>query len=272
MRMEDKRAMANLQRMIAPFVMRRLKRDVLKELPPKTETILYSQMEEEQEMVYNAHLALVQKELSQALEAHGFGKSHMKILAMLTRLRQLCCYPGLYLEDYTGGSAKLNQCLEIVQESVEGGHKVLIFSQFTTMLEKIGQELGKLGIDFYVLTGQTKASKRMEMVEHFNVDQVPVFLISLKAGGTGLNLTGADIVIHYDPWWNVSSEHQATDRVYRIGQENPVQVYKLITKHTIEEKIKALQDKKINLSESILKEGETFMSQLSEAEIKALFS
>ena len=271
MRMEDQRAMSALKRMIAPFILRRMKKDVLKELPSKTETILYNKMEEEQEILYHAHLALVQKEFAKELEAYGFRKSHMKILAMLTRLRQLCCHPSLYLEDYKGESSKLKQCMEIVTECTAGGHKVLIFSQFTTMLHRIGQELTKEGISYYLLTGQTKAEKRMEMVEDFQLGHSQVFLISLKAGGTGLNLTEADVVIHYDPWWNVSSEQQATDRVYRIGQEKPVQVFKLITENTIEEKIKELQEKKINLSQSVLEKGENFISQMTEEEIYRLF-
>ncbi len=272
MRMQDSHALQKLQQTIAPFILRRLKKEVLRELPPKTETILYNEMEVEQEVVYKAHLALVQKELNQVLEAQGLGKSHMKILAMLTRLRQLCCHPQLYLEDYEGDSSKLSQCMELVEECVEGGHKVLIFSQFTTMLEKIGEALQREGIAYYVLTGQTKAERRMEMVEAFNQDEVPVFLISLKAGGTGLNLTGADCVIHYDPWWNVSSENQATDRAYRIGQDKPVQVFKLITKGSIEEKIKALQDKKIVLAEKLLETDTVLLSQMDEDAIRSLFS
>ncbi|MGL4799607.1 MAG: DEAD/DEAH box helicase, partial [Cellulosilyticaceae bacterium] len=260
-----------LKEMIAPFVLRRLKKDVLKELPEKTETILYNGMEDEQEDLYKAHLALVQKELSKELENHGFSKSHMKILAMLTRLRQLCCHPGLYLEDYTGESSKLLQAMELIEESVAGGHKVLVFSQFTTMLDKLGEKLQSEGIPYHILTGSTKVEKRMAMVESFGEDEVPIFLISLKAGGTGLNLTAADVVIHYDPWWNVSSEQQATDRVYRIGQNKPVQVFKLITKDSIEEKIMALQQQKRELAQSIVSEGTTFLSHLSEHELRGLF-
>ncbi|MGL5675186.1 MAG: SNF2 helicase associated domain-containing protein [Cellulosilyticaceae bacterium] len=271
MRMEDDRTLKRLKEMIAPFVLRRLKKDVLKELPEKTETILYNGMEDEQEDLYKAHLALVQKELSKELENHGFSKSHMKILAMLTRLRQLCCHPGLYLEDYTGESSKLLQAMELIEESVAGGHKVLVFSQFTTMLDKLGEKLQSEGIPYHILTGSTKVEKRMAMVESFGEDEVPIFLISLKAGGTGLNLTAADVVIHYDPWWNVSSEQQATDRVYRIGQNKPVQVFKLITKDSIEEKIMALQQQKRELAQSIVSEGATFLSHLSEHELRGLF-
>ena len=260
-----------LRTMVAPFILRRLKKDVLKELPDKTETILYNKMEEEQEKIYKANLALLQKEFQKELSVNGMGRSHIKILSMLTRLRQLCCHPGLYLDSYEGGSSKLDQCMELIEDSIGSGHKILLFSQFTTMLDRIAAQLQERGIPYYLLTGATKAEKRLEMVDRFNEDRTPIFLISLKAGGTGLNLTGADIVIHYDPWWNVSSENQATDRAHRIGQKNNVQVFKLITQNTIEEKIKKLQDKKIGLSDHVLTGEQTFISQMSEDEIKDLF-
>lgn len=271
LKFESENAMKQLRSMVAPFILRRLKKDVLKELPDKTETILYNKMDTEQERIYKAHLALLQKEIQKELSKNGLGKSHIKVLSMLTRLRQLCCHPALYLEDYEGESSKLNQCLELIEDSIESGHKILLFSQFTTMLDKISEELMKRHIPYYMLTGATKAEKRLEMVEAFNADATPVFLISLKAGGTGLNLTGADIVIHYDPWWNVSSENQATDRAYRIGQQNNVQVFKLITQNTIEEKIKKLQDKKIGLSDQILTGEQALISQMSEEDIQDLF-
>ena len=257
--------------MVAPFILRRLKKDVLKELPEKTETILYNEMTPEQEKIYKANLALLQQEFQKEMKLNGISRSHIKILAMLTRLRQLCCHPGLYLDEYEGGSSKLDQCIELIEDSIESGHKILLFSQFTTMLDKIAYELQVRGISYYMLTGATKAERRIEMVELFNKDATPIFLISLKAGGTGLNLTGADIVIHYDPWWNVSSENQATDRAHRIGQKNNVQVFKLITQNTIEEKIKKLQDKKIGLSDQVLTGEQTFISHMSEEEIKDLF-
>lgn len=271
LKFQSERATQQLRTMVAPFILRRLKKDVLKELPDKTETILYNDMLPEQEKIYQAHLALLQREVQKELKEKGMNRSHIKILAMLTRLRQLCCHPGLYLDEYEGGSSKLDQCMELIEESIESGHKILLFSQFTTMLDKIAHELQVRGITYYLLTGATQAEKRMDMVEQFNQDQTPIFLISLKAGGTGLNLTGADIVIHYDPWWNVSSENQATDRAYRIGQKNHVQVFKLITQNTIEEKIKKLQDKKIGLSDQVLTGEQSFISQMSEEELKDLF-
>ena len=161
-----------------------------------------------------------------------------------TKLRQLCCDPALLFEDYKGESAKVQMCMDLIGNAVHGGHKVLLFSQFTTMLDRLAEQLKKLGIDYYMLTGSVNKEKRMQMVDSFNKDDVPVFCISLKAGGTGLNLTAADIVIHYDPWWNVAVQNQATDRAHRIGQKNVVTVYKLVSQGTIEEKIIDIQEKK----------------------------
>ena len=269
---QDEVVTARLKKLIAPFIMRRLKKDVLKELPDKTETVIYNTMEEEQQKLYTAHLALAKQEMEEALKAKGVGASHIKMLTLLTRLRQLCCHPSMYLQDYTETSGKLEQCMEIVKDSIEAGHKILLFSQFTTMLDILSNRLYSEGIEHFMLTGSTKAEERMRLVSEFNASDIPVFLISLKAGGTGLNLTGADVVIHYDPWWNLSSQNQATDRAYRIGQKNKVQVFQMITKNSIEEKIKELQDKKIGLTESVLQQGEAFISKMSEEEIKALFS
>ena len=268
---EDQEAMLRLKKMVAPFILRRLKKDVLKELPDKTETVIYNSMEDMQRKLYTAHLAKAKEELEEEIKEKGMGRSHIKLLALLTRLRQLCCHPSLYLADYEAGSGKLEQCMEIIHDSMEAGHRILLFSQFTSMLEILSNTLTQEGIKHYMLTGATKAEERMRLVEDFNHSDTPIFLISLKAGGTGLNLTGADVVIHYDPWWNLSSQNQATDRAYRIGQKNNVQVFQLITKDSIEEKIKELQDKKMGLTEGILQEGETFITKMTEEEIKALF-
>ncbi len=269
---QDEVTTERLKKMIAPFIMRRLKKDVLKELPDKTETVIYNTMEDMQRKLYTAHLAEAKQEIEQELKAKGAGRSHIKMLALLTRLRQLCCHPALYLQDYNKGSGKLEQCMELVRDCVQAGHKILIFSQFTSMLDLIGKSLSQEGLEYFMLTGATKAEERIRLVNEFNNSAIPIFLISLKAGGTGLNLTGADVVIHYDPWWNLSSQNQATDRAYRIGQKNNVQVFQMITKDSIEEKIKELQDRKIGLTESVLQEGEAFISQMSEEEIKELFS
>lgn len=268
---KEQGALEELRKMVAPFILRRLKRDVLKELPEKTETVIYSSFEEEQEKLYTANVLQMREELEQSLGEEEISKSHFHILAMLTRLRQICCHPELVYEDYRGGSAKCETCMELIENSMESGHKMLVFSQFTSMLEILQRELTARKIPFYLLEGATKQEDRLRQVEQFNNDSTPVFLISLKAGGTGLNLTGADVVIHYDPWWNLSVQNQASDRAYRIGQKNNVQVFKLITKHSIEEKILLLQERKAELADSIIKEGEQLLSGMNKEEILQLF-
>ena len=269
----DKIVMNKLQRLVAPFVLRRIKKDVLKELPDKTEQIMYSKMDDEQQKLYNSYLALAKVKMKQEIEANGFEQSRFKILSLITRLRQICCHPKLFLEDYNGESAKLNQCLEIIEGAIAAKHKILLFSGFTSMFDILTKELEKRGIEYSILTGQTKVDTRIEMVDEFNKDDnIKVFLISLKAGGTGLNLTGADMVIHYDPWWNLSAQNQATDRAYRIGQRNNVQVFKLICENSIEEKIQKLQERKKDLTDSVIKTGETFISQMTKEEILDLLN
>ena len=261
-----------LKKMIEPFVLRRIKKEVLTELPDKTVTVLYNEMEEEQQKIYLSHLARAKKEVADEIQMNGFENSQIKILALLMRLRQICCHPNLFLQDYEGESSKLTQCIGVVTEATKGGHKILLFSGYTSMFPIIEKELKKNQISYLKLTGQTKVSERIELVDKFNEDKdIKVFLISLKAGGTGLNLTGADMVIHYDPWWNISAENQATDRTYRIGQKNNVQVYKLITKNSIEEKIYELQQKKAKLVDNMLSTQNTFISQLSKRDIMELF-
>ncbi len=244
----DENAVKSLQRLTSPFILRRLKKDVLTELPDKTETVLQTEMESKQKKLYTANAAQV----IGMLKGLDGQTDKIKILAMLTRLRQICCDPSLVYENYDGESAKLEQCIELVKSCVESGHKILLFSQFTSMLDIISKRLDAENITYYTLTGKTKAAERISLVNSFNDNSVNVFLISLKAGGTGLNLTGADIVIHYDPWWNLSAENQASDRVYRIGQKNNVQIYKLIVKDTIEEKIRLLQQKKADLLDTAI--------------------
>ena len=195
----------------------------------------------------------------------------MQVIAMITRLRQICCDPAVFLDGYEGGSGKLEQLMELVEDATAMGHRLLIFSQFTTMLSRIADGLRARGCTYMYLDGSTPAAERLRLVKSFNGGETQVFLISLKAGGTGLNLTGADMVIHYDQWWNPAVEDQATDRAYRIGQKNNVQVIKLITKDTIEEKIFALQNKKKALIDQMIQPGQQFISSLSEEEIKELF-
>ena len=262
----DSAALERLSRMTSPFILRRLKKDVLKELPEKTETVLYSTMEEEQRKVYAANVVLARQKLSEDISSKQAGdgeKNKMAVLALLTRLRQICCDPGLCYENYSGGSAKLEGCMELLKEAAAAGHKVLLFSQFTSMLAILEERLKKEGLRFFTLQGSTPKEKRAAMVDSFNTDETNVFLISLKAGGTGLNLTGADVVIHYDPWWNLSAQNQATDRAHRIGQKNSVQVYKLIAKDTIEEKIQQLQESKKELADAVIRQGDGVITSLT---------
>jgi SNF2 family DNA or RNA helicase len=268
---KDTKVLKELGRHINPFLLRRMKRDVLLELPEKTESKQICEMAEEQKKVYLAYILKARQELNKEIASKGIEKSQIKIFSMLTRLRQICCHPGLFIENYKGQSAKLEMLFEILDDSLEGKHRILLFSQFTGMLAVIKQELNKRGIRYFYLDGATDAEERMKMVKAFNGGENSIFLISLKAGGTGLNLTGADVVIHYDPWWNPAVEDQATDRAYRIGQRNPVQVLKLITKGTIEEKIYQLQQKKKELINSVIQPGESFLAKMSEQEIKSLF-
>ena len=229
-------------------------------------------MNEEQQNLYLTYLARAKQEIAEKVEIDGFENSQMQILAALTRLRQICCHPSLFVEGYNEGSSKLEQCIEIIEEAINGGHKILLFSGYTSMFEIIEKELKKRNIKYFKLTGATKVDERMKMVDEFNENSnIKLFLISLKAGGTGLNLTGADMVIHYDPWWNISTENQATDRAYRIGQKNNVQVYKLITKNSIEEKIYELQEKKAKLADSMLDTNTKFINRFSREEIMKLF-
>ena len=268
----DEKAMTRLKMLIAPFILRRNKKEVLTELPEKTITVLNNQMNEEQEKVYLSYLAQAKQEVADEININGFEKSQFKILATLTRLRQICCHPSLFIKDYKDESSKLNQCIEILSDAIEAGHKILLFSGYTSMFDIIEKELKKQNIKYFKLTGSTKVDERISLVDEFNSNpEIKVFLISLKAGGTGLNLTGADMVIHYDPWWNQSAENQATDRAYRIGQKNNVQVYKLITSNSIEEKIYELQNKKAELIDNMLDTKTSFVNKLSRDEIMSLF-
>ena len=263
---KDKIAATRLQQLVRPFIMRRLKTDVLKELPDKLEHAVYAQMTDEQNKLYTANALKLQKDLEQQSDSM-FKTSKIQILAELTKLRQLCCDPSLIYQNYHGGSAKLDTCIQLIENAMAGGHKILLFSQFTSMLDVIERRLKTERILYYRLDGSTKSEQRTRLVNAFNENKIPVFLISLKAGGTGLNLTGADIVIHYDPWWNAAAQNQATDRAHRIGQTHTVTVYKLIARHTIEEKILELQENKKALSDQILSEEGVTASQLTKEEL-----
>ena len=254
---------------IGPFVLRRLKSEVLADLPEKTESVVYAQMEGKQRKLYLAcqdRLALQVQHLGDK----EIKKEKLKVLAELTKLRQVCCDPSLYFEDYDGGSAKLETCMELVSQAVDSGHKVLLFSQFTSMLEIIGKRLGAEKLSYLTLTGSTSKEERERLVRRFQAGEADVFLISLKAGGVGLNLTAADVVIHYDPWWNTAAQDQATDRAHRIGQRRDVNVFKLIAKDTIEERILQMQEAKRGLAESVLSGEGVKSALLSRDDILAL--
>ncbi len=254
--------------LIRPFLLRRLKRDVVKELPEKIETNLYSELTTEQKSLYLAYLERIQHDLARSSLTSG--AERIKLLAGLTRLRQICCDPRMFDASYIGESSKLNQLMDTVRAAKENGQRILIFSQFTSMLQLIGKELQKEELDFFYLDGKTSSKSRVQMADAFNQGEKDLFLISLKAGGTGLNLTGADTVILFDLWWNPAIEEQAASRAHRIGQKRVVQVIRMITKGTIEEKIYDLQKTKQALVDQLIKPGEQFLHQLSTDEIKAI--
>ncbi len=271
MKDEDASSMQDLTMHIRPFILRRLKTDVLNELPDKIEHEMTAGLTVEQKKVYLAYLKQIKDEIDEEIREQGFEKSQIKILAALTRLRQICCHPAIFLEGFEGESGKMLLLQELIKDSIEGGHRILLFSQFTSMLHIIRDWLDLKSIEYLYLDGTTKTEERGRLVRAFNEGRGHIFLISLKAGGTGLNLTGADTVIHYDPWWNPAVEDQATDRAYRIGQKKAVQVIKLLTKGTIEEKIYYLQQKKKKLIDAVIQPGETLLSKLSEEEVRTLF-
>lgn len=265
---QDSNALEKLNKQISPFILRRTKKDVLRELPDKFEQIIYAPMEEEQQKVYDAVLLQARDKILQ-----NNGENKVYIFSMLTRLRQICCHPKLFMDHYEGESAKLNLTMGIILESIAGNHRILIFSQFTSMLELLHQELDKEKINHFILTGITPSEERFKLVDEFNNNnEIKVFLISLKAGGTGLNLIGADTVIHYDPWWNFSAENQASDRVHRIGQKNNVQIIKMITKDSIEEKILNLQEKKKDLFNKVVSDDPNVLAKLTNEELLSLFN
>ena len=258
-RHKDEEITKQLKNMVGPFILRRLKENVLKDLPDKMEEIRFSKFDAAQRKLYDAQVTHMKKLLES--EDYKSGKDKLKVLAELTKIRQICCDPELITAGYKGESAKRASCLELIESAIDGGHKILLFSQFTSMFELLERDLREKGIEFYKITGETKKEERIKLVHAFNENEVPLFLISLKAGGTGLNLTGADVVIHYDPWWNLAAQNQATDRAHRIGQTRKVSVFKLIVKGTIEEKIVEMQNAKKDLADAILSgENESLMN------------
>lgn len=265
----DEKALKRLQKMTGPFILRRLKEDVLKDLPEKLEEYRYVRLGSSQQKLYDGQVVHMKEQIARQ-NPEDFNKNKLQILAELTRLRQICCDPSLCFENYKGETAKLEACLELIRSAMDGGHRILVFSQFTSMLEILQEKLSGLKIPFFTITGSTSKEKRLELVRSFNEGTVPVFLISLKAGGVGLNLTGADVVIHYDPWWNLAAQNQATDRAHRIGQTKKVTVYKLIAKQTIEEKIQKLQESKKNLADQVINGERASLGNMSRDELLEL--
>jgi SNF2 family DNA or RNA helicase len=259
---------------LRPFLLRRLKKDVAADLPEKIEQVSFCELTSEQRAVYQQVIEASRKEVLEAVGAQGLAKSRIVVLTALLRLRQVCCDLRLLkLENVKPetASSKLDMFSELVEEVIDGGHRVLVFSQFTTMLALLKERLAADGIDYCYLDGST--TNREEVVEKFQTNvAIPVFLISLKAGGVGLNLTGADTVIHFDPWWNPAVEDQATDRAHRIGQTKVVTSYKLITRDTVEEKILTLQNKKRDVIQATIGGEEEFAAALNWDEIQELLA
>ena len=274
MERQDKTVEKRLKLQIFPFILRRMKRDVAKDLPDKVENMAYCELTDEQRDFYLEVLDSTKEELFKSIEQNGLEKSRMSIFSALLRMRQICCHPRLYDKEHVKGdikSGKFEYLKGMIQQIIEEKHRILLFSQFVDMLDIIKAWLQREGIPYEYLTGKTK--DRQGAVENFNNNpNIPIFLISLKAGGTGLNLTGADYVIHYDPWWNPAVEDQATDRAYRIGQTKKVFVYRLITKNTVEEKIQKIKGRKRDLVDSVVSIDRNITKSLTMEDIKDIFS
>lgn len=270
-RYEEGKGADDLRRRLRPFLMRRLKSDVMSELPEKLETTLYAGMTEEQRRLYSAVLLKKKESVQSILEQQGLVTGRGEVLAAMTELREICCHPSLVLEGYQASSGKEDLLMEILPPLLESGHRVLIFSQFTRMLNLIKQRLENMHETPLYLDGDTDPKERVLLAERFNKGEGRLFLISLKAGGTGLNLTGADTVIHFDPWWNPTAEDQATDRAHRLGQDKKVQVIRIVTLHSIEEKVVALGARKRRLFDTLITAGEAGEAKLTKKDILALF-
>jgi SNF2 family DNA or RNA helicase len=267
-------AQIKLRRKLHPFLMRRLKTEVAKDLPPKIQRVAHSTLSKDQHMVYKELLENAKRKISDMVDTQGFNKSRMQILRTLLRLRQTCCHLDLLkLENLKSEypSAKMELFFELVNEALDARHRILVFSQFTSMLAILRREMDGRKLKYCYLDGATQ--NRQEIVRQFNTDRsIPIFLISLKAGGSGLNLTGADMVIHYDPWWNPAVEDQATDRAHRIGQKNTVYSVKLITKNTVEEKVLAMQQRKKSVIDATLEKEGNFAKTLTWDDVQELLS
>ena len=263
-----------LNYLIKPFILRRKKKDVSKELPDKVENNIYLELPDVQKALYVKELNTCKKEMDELIKSEGFSKARFKILQLLTKLRQICVDPSVMYENYKYESIKVEKLVEIVKDYITENHKILIFSSFKRVIENVQKRFDKEKISNYLIAGDVTSKKRMELVDKFNSDDTSCFLITLKSGGTGLNLTSADIVIHLDVWWNPQVENQATDRAHRIGQKNKVTVIKMITKGTIEERIIELQDKKKMLSDNLIegKDDSSLVSKLDKEDMIRLLS
>jgi SNF2 family DNA or RNA helicase len=265
-------AQSRVRRKLHPFLLRRLKKDVAKDLPEKIQRVAHCSLSGDQAKVYKQLMESAKKEINNLVDAQGFNKSRMQVLKLLLQLRQTCCHldllklPGL---ESKFPSAKMELFFELVDEALDAGHRILVFSQFTSMLAILRQALDDRKLKYCYLDGSTR--DRQARVHTFNADRtIPLFLISLKAGGIGLNLTGADMVIHFDPWWNPAVEDQATDRAHRIGQKNTVYSVKLITKGTVEEKVLEMQQKKRGIIDATLEKDGDLNTSLSWDDVQAL--
>ncbi len=270
-RYDEEGDLNDLRRRIRPFLMRRVKEDVLSELPERMETTLYAEMTEAQKKVYDAVIWQCRQRIQRAVSERGFDRSQTEILSAITQLREICCHPALCMDGYIEGSGKEDLFMDVTLPALSAGHRILVFSQFTRMLSLLEQRLHAEGIPTLYLDGATPTHERQDLTERFNNGEGQVFLISLKAGGTGLNLTGADTVIHYDPWWNPTAQEQATSRAHRLGQTRPVTVFNLVTHGTIEEQVVRLGDRKRALFDRLITPGETLPEALTSEEIMALF-
>lgn len=271
---ESLKTLNNLNYQIKPFILRRKKKDVIKDLPDKLENNIILELPEEQKVLYVKELKEAQERMNELIATQGYTKARFEILKLLLHLREICIDPSVIYENYNYPSVKLEKLVEIVKDYVAEGHKILIFSSFKRMLDKVKNIFDKESISNYTITGDVKGKVRTELVDKFNDDETNCFLITLKAGGVGLNLTGADIVIHLDIWWNPQAENQATDRAHRIGQKNKVTVIRLVTKGTVEERILELQEKKKILSDNLIegKSDTEVLNSITEKEMKKLLS
>lgn len=264
-----------LKEQVKPFILRRKKQEVAKDLPPKIENTIYIDLSEEEKKIYASEVKRVKKQMEETIEEEGFLKARFEILKLLIRLRQLCISPKIVYDNYHDNSSKFENLMKVVKEVIDNGHKILLFTSFRTALDLVRKEFSNNNITSYTIDGSVPSKKRAELVDKFNEDDTNVFLIMLKSGGTGLNLTSADVVIHLDLWWNPQAENQATDRTHRIGQNKTVEVIKLVTKGTIEERILELQEKKQVLSDKLIESDHVdteILKRLTEEDIRNLLS